>query len=319
MTRYLIRRLILLALTLLLTSMLIFTLTQLLPGDIARIVLGRDASETALQEFRVANGLDQPIPMQYVTWLTSFLRNDSDDAWGKSYDRGNFAVRPHVMTRLENSLRLAIYTLLMAVPLAILLGVIAALYREKWLDSLISIMTLSVVGLPEFVTAIVLITIFAQPGGTFPSISHVRPDMALGDWLNILTLPALTATFVLLAYITRMTRAGVIDELNKPYVRTAILKGLPPRVVIFKHVLRNALLPTITVIAISMGWLIGGLVVIEQVFDYPGLGKELVQAVKSKNIPLIQALVLLMVFFYAFANLIADLLYGLLNPRIRYD
>ncbi|MDX2078274.1 MAG: ABC transporter permease [bacterium] len=315
MTRYLIRRLILLVLTLLLTSMIIFALTQLLPGDVARLILGRDASPTALEEFRVANGLDQPIPMQYVTWLTNFLRGD----WGNSYDRGNFEILPHVMTRLENSLRLALYTLLLAVPTAILLGVIAALRRDGLLDSLISIITLAVVGLPEFVTAIILINVLAGAGSPFSSTSLVSSDMAFEDWIRILTLPALTATFVLLAYITRMTRAGVIDELNKQYVRTAILKGLPPRVVIFKHVLRNALLPTITVIAISMGWLIGGLVVIEQVFNYPGLGRELVQAVKSKNIPLIQALVLLTVFFYAFANLIADLLYGMLNPRIRFE
>jgi peptide/nickel transport system permease protein len=315
MTRYLIRRLILLVLTLLLTSMIIFALTQLLPGDVARLILGRDASTTALEEFRVANGLDQPIPMQYVTWLTNFLRGD----WGNSYDRGNFEILPHVMTRLENSLRLALYTLLLAVPTAILLGVIAALRRDGLLDSLISIITLAVVGLPEFVTAIILINVLGQAGSPFSSTSLVSSDMAFEDWIRILTLPALTATFVLLAYITRMTRAGVIDELNKQYVRTAILKGLPPRVVIFKHVLRNALLPTITVIAISMGWLIGGLVVIEQVFNYPGLGRELVQAVKSKNIPLIQALVLLTVFFYAFANLIADLLYGMLNPRIRFE
>jgi peptide/nickel transport system permease protein len=315
MTRYLIRRLILLALTLLLTSMFIFALTQLLPGDIARLVLGRDASPVALQEFRVANGLDQPIPMQYVTWLTNFLQGD----WGNSYDRGNFEILPHVMTRLENSLRLAVYTLLLAVPLAILLGVIAALRRDGLLDSLISIVTLAVVGLPEFVTAIILINVLGGAGSPFSSTAFVSSNMAFEDWIRILTLPALTATFVLLAYITRMTRAGMIDELNKAYVRTAILKGLPPRVVIFKHVLRNALLPTITVIAISMGWLIGGLVVIEQVFNYPGIGRELIQAVKSKNIPLIQALVLLTVFFYAFANLLADLVYGMLNPRIRFE
>jgi len=315
MIRYLIRRLILLALTLLLTSVIIFALTQLLPGDIARLILGRDASPTALEEFRVVNGLDQPIPMQYISWLGNFLRGD----WGNSYDRGNFEIYPHVMTRLENSLRLALYTLILAIPTAILLGVIAALRRDGLLDSLISIGTLAVVGLPEFVTAIILINLLGGAGSPFSSTALVSSNMEFTDWIRILTLPALTATFVLLAYITRMTRAGMIDEMNKQYVRTAILKGLPPRVVIFKHVLRNALLPTITVIAISTGWLIGGLVVVEQVFNYPGLGRELVQAVKSKNIPLIQALVLITVFFYASANLIADLAYGLLNPRIRFE
>ncbi|PJF29001.1 MAG: peptide ABC transporter permease [Phototrophicales bacterium] len=317
MTRYFIQRLILLALTLLLTSIIIFALTQLLPGDIARLILGRDASETALQEFRTANGLDQPIPIQYISWLTNFVRGD----WGNSYDRGNFEIRPHVMTRLENSLRLALFTFIIAIPTSILLGVIAALRRDGVLDSLISIGTLAAVGLPEFVTAIILTTLLAgdKTPYRFASTAFISSDMTVENWIRILTLPALTATLVLLGYITRMTRAGVIDEINKQYVRTAILKGLPPRVVIFKHVLRNALLPTITVIAISTGWLIGGLVVIEQVFNYPGLGRELIQAVKSKNIPLIQALVLIMVFFYALANLIADLMYAMLNPRIRFE
>ncbi|HRF99191.1 MAG TPA: ABC transporter permease, partial [Aggregatilineales bacterium] len=183
MTRYLIRRLILLVLTLLLTSMIIFALTQLLPGDVARLILGRDASPTALAEFRVANGLDQPIPMQYVTWLTNFLRGD----WGNSYDRGNFEILPHVMTRLENSLRLALYTLLLAVPTAILLGVIAALRRDGLLDSLISIGTLAVVGLPEFVTAIILINVLGQAGSPFSSTSLVSSDMEFADWIRILT------------------------------------------------------------------------------------------------------------------------------------
>jgi len=143
------------------------------------------------------------------------------------------------------------------------------------------------------------------------------PNNTLEDWVRQLILPALTATFVLLGYIARLTRAGVLEELKKPYVRMATLKGLPRRVVIVKHVLRNALLPTITVIAISFGWLIGGLVVIETVFNYPGLGSLLVEAVKQKNLFLMQAIVMLVVTIYALANLAADLLYGVLNPRIR--
>ncbi|MCA9903390.1 MAG: ABC transporter permease, partial [Anaerolineae bacterium] len=141
----------------------------------------------------------------------------------------------------------------------------------------------------------------------------------LGEWIRQLTLPALTATFVLLAYIVRLTRAGVIDELKKPYVRTAVLKGLPQRTVIFKHVLRNALLPTITVIALSFGWLIGGLIVIENVFSYPGLGRLMVAAVERKDIPLMQAVVMVIIFFFALANLLADVIYALLNPRIRLE
>jgi len=199
-------------------------------------------------------------------------------------------------------------------------AVVAALRENTWIDSAISLTSLSVVGLPEFVTALVLINGVALGirGLGLPATSVV-PNNTVQDWIRQLILPALTATFVLLGYVSRLTRAGVLDELKKPYVRTAVLKGLPGRVVIFKHVLRNALLPTITVIAISFGWLIGGLVVIENVYNYPGLGSLLVEAVKQKNLFLLQAIVIVTIFFFAVANLTADILYALLNPRIRLE
>jgi peptide/nickel transport system permease protein len=215
-------------------------------------------------------------------------------------------------------MRLALMTLLLSVPLAVFLGMVAALRENTWIDGLVSIGSLAVVGLPEFVTALVLINGIAlgirELG--LPTTSMV-PDNTVEDWIRQLILPVLTATFVLLGYIARLTRAGVLEELKKPYVRMATLKGLPRRTVTIKHVLRNALLPTITVIAISFGWLIGGLVVIETVFAYPGLGSLLVEAVKQKNLFLMQAIVMLVVTIYALANLVADLLYGVLNPRIR--
>ncbi len=164
-----------------------------------------------------------------------------------------------------------------------------------------------------------LINLFALGLGWFPASSNVPPGTDFGEWLRYLILPAITATFVLMAYVVRMTRAGVIDELKKPYVRTAILKGLPQRQVIFKHVLRNALLPTITVIALSFGWLIGGLIVIENVFSYPGVGSLMTTAVERKDIPLMQAVVMVIIFFFALANLAADIVYALLNPRIRLE
>lgn len=313
MTRYIIRRVLLLFATMLFTSVLIFGLTQVLPGDIARLQLGREASETALERFREEWGLNEPIPVQYANWLSSFLSGN----WGRSYSSGSPPVRPLVLQRLGNTLNLALLTLAISVPASIALGVVAALSENSWIDNLISLFSLSVVGLPEFVTGIVLINVFALGLGWFPPTSLVRESYSLGDWLRVLLLPALTATFVLLGYVARMTRAGMIEELKKPYVRTATLKGLPRTQVIVKHVLRNALLPSITVIAISIGWLIGGLVVIEDVYSYPGLGALLVDAVEQKNIPLLQACVMVVVFFFALANLIADLLYALLNPRIR--
>jgi peptide/nickel transport system permease protein len=313
MIQYLIRRSLLLVLTLVITSAIIFALTQLLPGDVARLILGRDASPTAIEEFRAEFGLDQPVLIQYADWLGGFLRGD----WGISFTAGNPPVRDLVTNRLNNSVILTGFTLLIAVPISVLLGIVAALNENKWLDSVVSVVSLSVVGLPEFVTGIVLVNIFALQLGWFDATSLVNEGYTLGDWLRILTLPAITASFVLIGYVTRMTRAGMIDELKQSYVRTAILKGLPRRTVIRRHVLRNALLPTITVIAISIGWLMGGIVVIENVYSYPGMGALLVTAIESKNLPVIQAIVIIIVFVFAVANLLADVLYALLNPRIR--
>ncbi len=313
MLRFLIRRIFLLAVTMLVTSAIVFALTQLLPGDIARLILGRDAGQAALEALREEFGLNEPAYMQYLNWLGGFLTGD----WGRSFSSGNPAVQPLVMNRLANSMRLMLMTMTLSIPLSILLGVLAALRENTWVDSVISVISLSVVGLPEFVTGLVLINAFALGFRWFPATSLISDDYQLIDWLRILFLPSLTATFVLLGYVSRMTRAGVLEEIRKPYVRTATLKGLPQWTIIVKHVLRNALLPTITVIAISVGWLIGGVVVIESVFSYPGLGALLVEAVKQKNLFLLQACVMVIIFFFALANLTADILYAVLNPRIR--
>jgi peptide/nickel transport system permease protein len=315
MLRYLVRRIALLAVTLLITSAVIFALTQVLPGDVPRLILGRDAPPQAVENLREQLGLNQPVPQQYVNWLVGFVQGD----WGTSFTGGSAPIRPLVQERLTNSMRLALLTLVISVPISIALGVIAGLRENTWIDSLISILTLSVVGLPEFVTGLILINVFALGFGWLPASATAPASAAFGEWLRQLILPALAASFVLMAYVVRMTRAGVIDELKKPYVRTAVLKGVPQNQVIIRHVLRNALLPTITVIAVSFGWLIGGLIVIENVFSFPGLGRLMTNAVERKDIPLMQAVVMVTIFFFAVSNLAADLVYALLNPRIRLE
>jgi peptide/nickel transport system permease protein len=310
---YLLRRLGFLFLTVLLTSLIIFVVTQLLPGDVARVILGREAGQAALEELRRTLGLDRPLAVQYLSWLGGFWVGD----WGFSFSTSQ-AIRPLVVERLGNSLMLAALTLAIAVPSAVALGVLAALNREKALDHLISVGSLSVVGLPEFVTGLVLIQLFAFELGWLPANASIAPDASFREALPMLILPALTATLVLFAYIARLTRASVIEELDKPYVRTAALKGIPHRQVIWGHVLPNALLPTITVIAISFGWLISGLIVVENVFNYPGLGRLLTFAIDRRDLPLLQAITFVAVLGFALANLAADLLYALLNPRIRY-
>lgn len=219
---------------------------------------------------------------------------------------------------------LALLALLISVPLAVILGIVAGLNENKPIDSTINVGSLSVVGLPEFVTGLVLIQVFSfglrDLGLPYlPANSSIPPNTNFLEALPMLILPALTAMLVLLAYIARLTRTGVIEELKQPYVRTADLKGLPRRIVIVKHVLRNALLPTITVVAISAGWLISGLVVIENVFNYPGLGRLMIFAIDRRDLPLLQAVTMVTVLGFAITNLIADLFYGALNPKIRLE
>lgn len=312
MVLYILRRLGFLVLTLLITSIIVFLVTRWLPGDVARVILGREAGEAALESLREELGLNDPLYVQYGRWLMDFVVGD----WGMSFSTRS-EIRPLVMGRVRNSLRLALVTLVISVPLAIVLGVVAGLNEDTVIDSVISISALSVVGLPEFVTGLILIQIFAFGLNILPASSSVPPDVSFVGVLPKLILPSLTATLVLLAYVARLTRAGVIEELEKSYVRTAALKGLPYRTVVFKHVLRNALMPTITVVAISFGWLISGLVVVENVFNYPGLGRLLVFAVGRNDLPVIQAVIMVTVVGFASANLVADLLYGFLNPRIR--
>lgn len=312
MLAYFLRRLAFLALIVLVTSILVFMVTQFLPGDVCRIILGREAGEAALEVCREDLGLNDPLIVQYINWLGDFLTGD----WGISYSTKT-PIFPLVMGRLRNSMMLMLITLMFSVPISVLFGVIAGLKENSWIDNIINVFSLSFVGLPEFVTGLVLIAIFSFRLDWLPANSSIAPDATFWEVLPMLILPALTASLVLLAYIARLTRAGIIEEMRQPYVRTATLKGLPQRTVILKHVLRNALLPTITIVAISIGWLISGLIVIENVYNYPGLGRLLVFAIDRRDLPVMQAVTMVTVLAFALANLAADLLYAGLNPKIR--
>lgn len=326
MWRFALRRVVFFIFTLIFTSILIFLLARVLPGDTARVIAGgREASEERVRAIREELGLDDPTPVQYANWSVGFATGD----WGESTAfRGedNFSL---IFQRLRNSARLALVALLISVPISITLGVIAGLTEGKAPDTIISIFSLSVVSLPEFVTGLFLINFVALDwadnpladllGWWFPSSSAIRADASFRAALPSLWLPAIAATLVLLAYIARLTRAGVIEELKRDYVRTATLKGLPYRTVIIRHVLRNALLPTVTVIAISTTWLMSGLVVIEYVFRYPGLGSLLIQSIERRDLPLMQAVIMVTVTIILIANFLADVLYAVLNPRIKLE
>jgi peptide/nickel transport system permease protein len=301
MLTFIVRRLGFVVLMMLLSSMLIFLATTVLPGDVATMMLGRFATPEAKAALQEQLGLNDPLVVQYVTWLGDFAHGD----WGYS-----------VSTKSE--IRPLVVAFAFFVPVGILLGLVAALKRNSWMDQTISIGSLAFIGLPEFVTAVILISIFSLKLGWLPAQSAIKPDSTFVEAFPYLILPAITVALTSLAYIIRMTRSSTVDVLQTDYVRTANLKGLSPRKVLFTHVLRNSLLPTITVIAISVGWLIGGLIVTESVFSYPGIGRLLLYAVQRRDIPLIQSTVLLIVVIYGFANLFADILYAVLNPRIRY-
>jgi len=314
MTRFILRRLGFVVLTVVLSSIIIFWATAVLPGDVATMVLGRYATQEAKDTLRKELGLDKPIAEQYGRWLGDFVRGD----WGTSVSTDT-AVRPVVFQRLRNSLMLAAVAFVLYVPFGILLGLVAALRKNTWVDQMISVGSLAFIGLPEFVSGVILITVFAIELDWLPAQSAIDPHSSFVAAFPYLILPAITVALTSLAYVVRMTRSSTVDVLQMDYVRTANLKGLSPSRVLFTHVLRNSLLPTITVVAIGIGWLIGGLIVTEAVYAYPGIGRLLLFAIQRRDLQLIQATALLIVIIYVIANLVADILYAVLNPRIRYN
>ena len=313
MARYILRRLALIALVLFLVSLIVFLITSIIPGDPASEILGQNATPASLAALHHRLGLDQAPPLRYLEWLGNLLRGDLGDSLVLQLPIG-----PLLLNKLENSALLAVVAFLFTVPLGLALGVLAGLNRNRWPDTLISLVTLAGVAQPEFVTGTLLIAVFSLWLHWFPAVSTVGTDQSLGDNVRALVLPVLTLSLVLLAYIGRMTRTSVIDVMETDYVRTAVLKGLPARTVVLRHALRNALLPSITVIASNIGWLLGGIVVTESLYGYPGLGRLLLQAAQGRDVPLLQDIVLLIALIFALSNLAADLLYAWLNPRIRY-
>lgn len=298
--------------TLVLLSMMVFFGGQVLPGNVGRSILGPFADEAAVQLLNHQLGVDRSYLVQYWDWISHFVVGDM----GNSYAYRS-PVAPFVIDALLNSLKLAAVAFVMVVPIGVLGGVIAALNVNRPLDRLISLGGLSATVLPEFVTGIVLILIFGIWLKWLP-ISATWPEgSGFGTQLYYLILPALPLFLVLFGYIARMARAGMIEALDSDYTRTAVLKGLPWRTVIWRHVLRNALTPTITVIATQTGYLIGGLVVVEMLFRYQGIGSLILTAARGKDFPVLEAGILTIGIVYAVATLAADILYSVLNPRIR--
>ena len=298
-------------LTLFVISIIIFSATELLPGDFAKAILGQSATEETLAAFRKELGLDLPAYQRYFNWLAGAVQGD----FGTSLSGNKRPVADLIATRLGNTLFLALYAAAIAVPLSLVLGILAALYRNSIFDRAANAAALTSISFPEFFVAYILIFVLAQ-SGLFPSMTRMDAGTGLGEALYRAFLPALTLTLVVTAHMMRMTRAAIINLLASPYIEMARLKGINPMRVILKHALPNALAPIITVIALNLAYLITGVVVVEVVFVYPGLGQLMVDSVSKRDFPVVQAVALIFAAAYVLLNLTADVLSALSNPRL---
>ena len=287
-------------------------MSAVLPGDVARRVLGPFADPRAVAALNQELGTDRPLVTQYLDWIGGVLTGDFGQSQAFRRPVGEI-----IGPALKNSAKLAVLAFIIVVPIAIFGGVLAALHEGKFRDRFITVGGLSATAIPEFVWAVVLIIIFSLGLGLLPSTAQSPDGASIFTQVEYLLLPALCLVFVLFGYIARMARAGTIEALDADYTRTAIIKGLPQRTVLRKHVLRNSLLPTIAVVATQVGYLFGGLVIVEVIFNYNGLGRVMFQAAQQKDFPLLQSAVLIIGCVYLIATLIADILYSILNPRIR--
>ncbi|HEX8012959.1 MAG TPA: ABC transporter permease [Casimicrobiaceae bacterium] len=313
MAFYIARRVVAIGVILVVISILIFAITQALPGNVARMIAGQFATPDVIAAIELKLGLNDPLVTQYWRWASGILSGDLGQSLIMQRPIG-----PMLRAALAHSAVLAAVSLLLVTIIGIGLGIIAAIKRNTAIDHGISVITFFGISVPEFFWGIVLILVFAGYLRWLPSGGAGDPSEGFGARLSHLVLPAATLTFALIAHVSRMTRSSMLETLRSPYILYARAKGLPERVVLMRHALRNALLPTITVLAIDVGWLIGGIVVVETVFSFPGLGRLLLFAIERRDLPLIQASMLVVAAIYCFANLAADLLYAYFNPKIRY-
>lgn len=310
--RLLARRLLLAALTVWLASLLVFVALQALPGNLATQILGQNATPRAVAALDAQLHLDGPAWQRYLSWLGGALHGD----FGTSLATGQPAASV-VGHALRNTSLLALIVIVCGVTLSLVFGVVAALFRDRWPDLLISGVSLAGMSVPEFTVATLLVLLFSIRFAVFPAVVIAGPSATLGQLLPDLWLPAAALTIVMAAYIVRMMRTSVIDVLASEFVTMARLKGLPAHRVLLRHALPSALLPTLNVIAINVAWLVGGVVVVENVFNYPGLGTLMLQAVHNRDLPVLQLIAVTGSVVYATVNLLADLGALALNPRLR--
>ena len=298
-------------LTLFTISLLITFGVELLPGDLAESILGQGATPETVIVFRAELGLDKPAHMRYLSWLGGIVTGDLGVSLANKRE-----ISELVGIRIANTLFLGGFAAAIAVPLALFLGILAALYRNTLYDRAINTFTLTTISFPEFFVAYILILFFAIKLGWFPGISNISTELSFGNKLYRTLLPAATLTLVVLAHMLRMTRATIINLLASPYIEMARLKGISPMKIILRHALPNALAPIVNVVAINLAYLVVGVVIVEVVFVYPGLGQLMVDSVSKRDIPVVQACSMIFASVYILLNLSADIISIVTNPRI---
>ncbi|WP_296744068.1 ABC transporter permease [Mesorhizobium sp.] len=300
-------------LLLLAVSVLIFAGTQILPGDVAQAILGQSATPESLANLREQLGLNQPAYIRYFHWLGGVLTGDLGTAMSSGQD-----IATSIKERLWNTLFLAFWAAIVAIPLAIILGLTAVRYRNGWVDKLISGLALASTSFPEFFIGYLLVYFFAVKWQVFPAISTVYDGMSFGERMQAIVLPATALTLVVLAHMMRMTRAAILNVMQSAYVETAELKGLSAFAVIRKHAFPNAIAPIINVVMLNLAYLVVGVVVVEVIFVYPGMGQYLVDHVTKRDVPVVQAVGLIFAAVYISLNIIADIAAIIANPRLRH-
>ena len=313
MAAYVAQRLGTVMLIMIAMSVLVFLATHALPSNAAALILGQYSTPETQAALEHKLGFDQPLPVQYWHWARGMLEGDM----GQSLEQER-PVAPMLWDAFGRSAILAVSSLVVVAVLGLSLGVIAAVWRGRWPDHAASILTYFGVSLPEFYWGLVLILVFGSTLHLLPSSGYANLSDGFGAFVAHLVLPVTTLTLAFLAHVARLTRSSMVEALESMYVKVARARGLPERLVILRHALRNALIPSITVLAQDFGFLIGGIVAVETVFAYPGLGRLLVEALQRQDLPLMQAAILVLTGVYCLANLAADLLYAVVNPRIRY-
>ena len=294
-------------------SALIFVGTQILPGDVAQAILGQSATEQALANLRRDLGLNDPAYVRYFKWLGGVLVGDLGTSLANGTD-----IAEAIGRRLYNTLFLATVAAVVAVPLSILLGLLAVLYRNRWPDKLISAVTLASISLPEFFIGYLLIFFIAVQLGWFPSVATVFDGMSFGQRLAAVALPATTLTLVVLAHMMRMTRAAILNVMQSAYIETAELKGVSAFDIIRGHAFPNAIAPIVNVVMLNLAYLVVGVVVVEVIFVYPGMGQYLVDHVAKRDVPVVQACGLIFAAIFIGLNMLADIIAILTNPRLRH-